>query len=214
MNIENYLLFVGASIILVLVPGPDMVYLLGRSISGGRKAGLAAVLGINLGGYVHLTAAVLGLSAIIATSAFAFSVVKWAGALYLVYIGITTLIGKSKPLQIEVDGNGGHRSGKQALQSIFWQGFISDVLNPKVAIFFLALLPQFVVESAQNKIEQLLILGVTSNMIAIAINTLIVYLSSRITTRLRANNRLASWLNNTMGGIFILLGVRLAGEKL
>ena len=191
-----------------------MVYLLGRSITGGRKAGLAAVLGINLGGYVHLTAAVLGLSAIIATSAFAFSIVKWVGALYLIYIGITTLINKSKPIKIKVDSTGGHISSQQALQSIFWQGFISDVLNPKVAIFFLALLPQFVVESAQNKTEQLLILGVTSNMIAIVINTLIVYLSSRITIRLRANNRIASWLNNAMGSIFILLGVRLASEKI
>jgi threonine/homoserine/homoserine lactone efflux protein len=209
MNLENYLLFVCASIALVIAPGPDMIYLLGRTITGGRKAGLVAALGVNLGGYVHLLAAVLGLSAIIAASTLAFNIVKWAGALYLLYLGAKILLGKSKPISVAADHN-----GPQNLRAIFWQGFISDVLNPKVAIFFLALLPQFVVASAANHTQQLFILGLTSNMIAIIINMLIVYLSARITARLRENPTLGAWLNHVMGAIFISLGIKLASEKL
>jgi threonine/homoserine/homoserine lactone efflux protein len=209
MNLENYLLFVCASIVLVLAPGPDMIFLLGRTITGGRKAGLVAALGVNLGGYVHLLAAVFGLSAIIAASTLAFNIVKWAGALYLLYLGMKTLFGKNKTISIDTESG-----GPQNLRAIFWQGFISDVLNPKVAIFFLALLPQFVVASAPNHTEQLLILGLTSNMIAIIINVLIVYLSARITLRLRENPTVGAWLNHIMGVVFVGLGVKLAREKL
>jgi threonine/homoserine/homoserine lactone efflux protein len=167
-----YWIFVGAAVVLVLAPGPDMAYMLTRTIAQGRKAGIVAAIGINVGAYVHVLAAVLGLSAILATSSFAFTLVKWIGACYLVWIGIQALtrsasinLKESAPVQVNV-------------RTIFWQGFLSDVLNPKVALFFLAFLPQFVDFGAGNEIHQLLILGVTCNVIAISINLILVYFAS------------------------------------
>jgi threonine/homoserine/homoserine lactone efflux protein len=208
MTLHSYLLFVGASIVLVLVPGPDMIYMLSRCIAQGRKAGLMSAIGFNLGGYVHLTAAVLGLSAVLATSAFAFNVVKWVGAAYLVYLGLSTLLSKGSALEIDAQG----LSGRSA-RTILWQAFLSDVLNPKVALFFLALLPQFVSADAAHPTLQIIFLGVTANVIAIAGNISLVLLSTSVTRALRRNGALAGWLRRAMGVTFVGLGVRLAVEK-
>jgi threonine/homoserine/homoserine lactone efflux protein len=175
MSLEIYLTFVCASIVLCIVPGPDMIYLLGRSIAQGRKAGMYAALGINAGAYVHLTAAVLGLSAILATSSIAFTIVKWIGAAYLVYLGVSTILAKRTALVIE-SNTLLHINNK----AIFWQGFLSDVLNPKVAIFFLAILPQFADPNATHPTVQLLVLGVTLNIIGIVTNIIYVYFSSSL----------------------------------
>jgi threonine/homoserine/homoserine lactone efflux protein len=208
MTLHSYLLFVGASIVLVLVPGPDMIYMLSRCIAQGRKAGLMAAVGFNLGGYAHLTAAVLGLSALLATSAVAFTVVKWIGAAYLIYLGISVLRSKSGP--IEVNGRG---LTQVSARTILWQAFLSDVLNPKVAMFFLALLPQFVSPHAAHPTLQIILLGVTVNMIAIAGNIVLVLLSSSVTGALRRNTSAAAWLHKAMGVTFVALGLRLATEK-
>ncbi len=209
IDLHDYFLFIGASILLCIVPGPDMLYLLGRSIVQGKRAGVIAALGINLGGYCHLFAAIGGLSAILATSSFAFSVVKMAGAAYLCYLGVQAFRGRGTGS--EVDTRGVSRlSGK----AVFWQGFWSDVLNPKVAVFFLALLPQFVVPENGNTLFQLLVLGFTVNIIAVAINILIVYSSSSFTAALRSNVELSSWLNRALGALLIGLGLRLANEEL
>ena len=208
MDLQNYWLFVCASVILCIVPGPDMIYLLGRSIAQGRKAGVAAAIGINLGGYFHLMAAILGISAIIATSSVAFTILKWCGALYLFYIGLQALLSK----ECSIVGNG-NNSEKLPLKTIFWQGFISDALNPKVAIFFVSLLPQFVQPEAGNTLNQLVILGLTVNIIALPINLLLVLFAHAATTHLRQSNRLSLILNKCMGTIFIGLGLRLANEQ-
>lgn len=194
--------------VLVLAPGPDMAYMLTRTIAQGRKAGVVAAIGINVGAYVHVLAAVLGLSAILATSSFAFTIVKWAGACYLVWIGIQAL---TRSASIDLQANAPVELNARA---IFWQGFLSDVLNPKVALFFLAFLPQFVDHGAGNEIEQLLILGVTCNVIAICMNLMLVYFASAATARLRRDQRLTRWLHRAMGTVFIALGIRLANEKL
>ncbi len=185
-----------------------MVYLLSRSIAQGRRAGVAAALGINAGGYIHLLAAVSGLSAILLTSAAAFTVVKWAGALYLVYLGINAILSRSAALDSAPDGVSGG-----GLAAIFWQGFLSDVLNPKVAIFFLALLPQFVHGQGREAVWQLMLLGLTVNVIAIAINLVLVTISAWISGRPRANTRIRWWMQKAMGAMFIGLGVRLAAER-
>lgn len=130
--------FIVACLTLSIVPGPDMVFLLGVSISKGSKAGLLATVGINAGAYVHLIAALLGISAVLAASAWAFTLIKWVGAAYLVYLGIKTLLSKSSSITLS------HSKTSKSKSNIFWQGFLSDVLNPKVAIFYLAFLPQFV----------------------------------------------------------------------
>jgi threonine/homoserine/homoserine lactone efflux protein len=204
---QTYLLFMAAVVVLVLAPGPDMLYMLTRTIVQGRRAGVLAAVGINAGAYVHVLAAVLGISAILATSSVAFTVVKWLGAAYLVWIGLQAL--RAGPLDLE-SGEAVHLNGR----AIFWQGFLSDVLNPKVAIFFLAFLPQFVEAGSGNETRQLLILGVTCNVIAISINLVLVYFAGVATAGLRRNRKLALWLNRAMGTVFIALGIRLAREKL
>jgi threonine/homoserine/homoserine lactone efflux protein len=204
---HSYLLFVFASFVLVLVPGPDMAYMLARCIAQGRRAGVLAALGFNLGGFVHLTAAVLGLSTILATSAFAFSVVKWLGAAYLIYLGLGAIWGNQGPLVI--NANATLRDGR----TILWQAFLSDALNPKVAMFFLALLPQFVDAKGPHPTLQILLLGVTVNMIALPTNMLLVFCSAGLTESLRRNAAISRWLQKGLGALFVALGVRLAAEK-
>jgi len=208
MTLHSYLLFVGASIVLVLVPGPDMIYMLSRCIAQGRKAGLMAAIGFNLGGYAHLIAAVLGLSAVIATSVTAFTVVKWLGAGYLIYLGISTLRSKTGPINLDTRSVAG-----PSATTILWQAFLSDVLNPKVAMFFLALLPQFVNATAPHPTLRILLLGVTVNVIALVGNVILVLLSASVTASLRRNTTISAWLQRALGATFVALGLRLAVEK-
>jgi threonine/homoserine/homoserine lactone efflux protein len=205
----SYGLFVLAGLALILVPGPDMLFMLGRSIAQGRRAGVVAALGINAGGYVHLAAAITGLSAILLTSALAFTIVKWIGAAYLIWLGISALRDRATAPSLSA----GEMPAKR-LGAVFVQGFLSDVLNPKVAIFFLALLPQFVDLKAGHPVAQLLLLGLTVNMLAIAVNLILVLLSARISRNLRGNPRIARRLQSAMGILFIALGARLATERL
>ncbi|HEY2531964.1 MAG TPA: LysE family translocator [Xanthobacteraceae bacterium] len=208
MTLHGYFLFVFASVVLVIVPGPDMLYMLARCIAQGRKAGVLAALGFNLGAYVHLTAALLGLSAILATSAFAFTVVKWLGAVCLVYLGVGILRSKQVPLVISATG-----PTSRDRRTILWQAFLSDVLNPKVAMFFLALLPQFINMKGTRPTLQILLLGVTVNMIALPTNIVLVLCSAKLTESLRRNTALSRWLQKGMGALFVALGLRLAVEN-
>jgi len=208
MSPHAYLLFVAASFVLVLVPGPDMAYMLTRTLAQGRRAGVMAALGINAGAYVHLIAAVAGLSALLLASATAFLIVKWAGAAYLVYLGVRALLSRAATSELA----GGELRGR-SLRAVFWQGFWSDVLNPKVAVFYVALLPQFVEPAAGHPTAQLILLGVTSNVLAIAINLVLVMLAARLTAGLRRNATVALWLQRTMGALFVGLGLRLAAAK-
>lgn len=207
MNWHTYTLFIIASLILNLVPGPDMLFLLGRAVAQGRRSGLCAAFGINLGAYVHLAAAITGLSAILMTSATAFTVVKWIGAAYLVYLGIRTLQAGQSALHFQ-DEN----SAKRANHFIFWQGFLSDVLNPKVALFYLALLPQFLSADSRHPAQELLLLGITGNMVGISVSVTLVFASMAITMNLRRNETIASWLQKAMGAMFVGLGIKLVTE--
>ena len=211
MDLNTYIWFIGAVVILVIVPGPDMAYMLARTIAQGRSAGVLAAVGINAGAYVHVLASVVGLTAILAASSVAFTTLKWLGVGYLMWIGIQALISKSGPLDIETEP-----SKHFQRRAIFWQGFWSDVLNPKVGIFFLAFLPQFIDVHSPNMgiTQQLLLLGITCNVVAIFINVILVCFASSLTSRLRESKRVTAWLNKAMGAIFITLGVRLASERL
>lgn len=209
MTLHNYLLFVFASILLVLMPGPDMVYMLARCIAQGRKAGVLAALGFNLGGFVHLTGAVLGLSAILASSSAAFTVVKWLGAAYLVYLGIGALRSRQANPAVAAAGALPGLSGKTILR----QAFLSDMLNPKVALFFLAFVPQFVDAKGSHPTLQILLLGLTVNLISLSGNILLVYFCAGLTKTLRRNSSISVWLQKGMGALFIALGLRLAAEK-
>jgi threonine/homoserine/homoserine lactone efflux protein len=148
------------------------------------------------------------LSAILATSAAAFSVVKWLGAIYLVYLGVMALADTSSLVQLDAQTGSGRGN-----RTILWQAFVSDVLNPKVAVFFLALLPQFVGTRPSHPTLQILFLGVTVNVIALVGNIVLVALSASVTGALRRNRSVAGWLRRLLGATFVALGVRLAVEK-
>ncbi|MWL89563.1 LysE family translocator [Cupriavidus sp. SW-Y-13] len=209
MSIHTYMLFIGASVVLCLVPGPDMLFLLGQTVAKGRAAGLSAALGINLGAYVHLLAAITGLSALILASATAFAVVKFAGAAYLIYLGWTAIRAKGGFALPEDVG-----LQKTVLRRIFWQGFLSDVLNPKVALFYIALLPQFVSAQDSDAMTQLVVLGVTGNMVGIATSVIYVFVASKMTAILRRSPTISAWMTKLMGAMFVSLGAKLATEKL
>jgi threonine/homoserine/homoserine lactone efflux protein len=205
---QTYASFVVAVVVLCVIPGPDMAYLLGRTVTQGRRAGVVAALGINTGGYAHVAATVLGLSAILAASSVAFTLVKLIGAGYLVWIGIRTFASASK-----VRNPGDFAAQPTRLRRVFFEGFLSDALNPKVSLFFLVFLPQFVDRTLDVAIPlQLLLLGVACNVIALGINLLLVLLASRVSSSLRECGGVRRWLDRCVGGLFIALGFRLASQ--
>ncbi len=149
---STLLVFLGATLLLLVIPGPAVLYIVTRSVTQGRRAGLVSVLGIHLGSLVHVAAAVAGLSALIAASATAFAVVKFAGAGYLIYLGIMAFRSAGKP-------EGLPRPDPMSMRRVFWQGAIVNILNPKTALFFLAFVPQFVDPALGNTTLQLVVLG-------------------------------------------------------
>jgi threonine/homoserine/homoserine lactone efflux protein len=211
IDLHTYLLFIGAAFVLVIAPGPDMGYMLAITVAQGRAAGFLAAAGINAGAYVHVFASVAGLTAVLAASSVAFTVIKCAGACYLVWIGYRALTSKGDTKKVE-----GAPPPKLRRRSIFWQGFWSDVLNPKVAVFFLAFLPQFVdvTNETVGVTQQLLLLGVTCNVVAICTNLVLVCFTGAMTSRLRQSQRFATWMHKAMGAIFVVLGLRLASQRL
>jgi threonine/homoserine/homoserine lactone efflux protein len=204
VTLDRYLLFVAGSVLLVVSPGPDMAYLLARCVAQGRKAGIVAALGFNAGGYFHLAAALLGLSAMLAASPRAFTAVKWLGAAYLIYLGVRALFSRRPEALFPADDDSPRR-----LRVVFRQAFLSDVLNPKVGVFFLAFLPQFV-DPGEGRTRQLVLLGITVCMIALLINVPLVFVASRVSERLRRSGGTAHWLTRLMGAVFIAIGLQVA----
>ena len=194
--------FVISGLLLNITPGADSLYIATRSASQGMRAGVAAVVGIGLGCCVHIVAAALGLSAVLATSARAFTVVKWVGAAYLVYLGLSMLrhptpAQRSAPLT------------SAPLRRIVAQGFLTNVLNPKVALFFLAFLPQFVLPSAANKPLAFLFLGLIFAVNGVLWCLFLAWAAARVGT-LGVGPRAALWLSRGVGALFVVLGLRLA----
>ncbi|MFD1624050.1 LysE family translocator [Azospirillum griseum] len=197
--------FLTTAVLLNLSPGPDMAFILGHTVKGGARAGTAAMVGIWTGAFGHVLLAALGLSAIVAASALAFSVVKWVGVAYLLWIGVQALRSHGGAF-LAPDGS----AEPPNLWAVYRQGVLIDLLNPKVAIFFLAFLPQFVVEGAGPVWAQILLHGVLVIAVAVVVEPPLVLLGDRITARLRGNQRLAQWLDRTLGALLIGLGLRLA----
>jgi threonine/homoserine/homoserine lactone efflux protein len=198
-------LFVLSALLLNITPGPDTLYILGRSGSQGWRAGAVAALGIGAGALVHVCAAALGLSAILAASATAFSVVKYLGAAYLLYVGIALIRSSDAPPEVS---NAAVRS--VSLRNIFLQGFLTNVLNPKVALFFLAFLPQFVAADAPSKPLAFLFLGAIFDFNGTIWNLAVAWSAARISGRLRPGVSFKKWFNRCVGGVFVGVGLRLA----
>jgi threonine/homoserine/homoserine lactone efflux protein len=196
-------LFVLAGLLLNITPGPDTLYIVGRSTLQGSRAGALAALGIGAGLFAHTVAAAVGLSALLAASASAFTVLKWVGAAYLVYVGVSLMMARPA-----------HQRRTPALstaklRTVFLQGFLTNLLNPKVALFFLAFLPQFVDPSATNKAFALLFLGFVFNFNGTLWNLFIAWSATRLASRFNGSGRFALWLNRTVGALFLYLGFRL-----
>ncbi len=208
-SLLHWATFFSAAFLLNLAPGPDIAFILGRTVAGGRRAGFAAMFGIWSGAFIHVLAAAAGLSAILATSALAFSLVKWLGAAYLIWLGIQAL-----------RAGGGHfvkesaAGPQEAAGAIFRQGMLVAVLNPKVAIFFLAFLPQFVVPGAGPVAAQLFLHGLLIIAVAALVEPLLVLAADGLTRKLRQSPRFGLWLERVLGGLLIALGVKLAASKI
>ena len=202
---EQFLAFLVAALVLNLSPGVDHVYVLSRTLAQGRLVGFMSSWGVCTGAMVHVVAAALGLSAILAASATAFTVVKVVGAAYLVWLGIQAL--RSKGLAIQAEDLARDGEAPVTPWASFRQGVLIDVLNPKVAIFFLAFLPQFVDASRGAAWWQILFLGAVVVLIAFVWEAVLVFGVGFIAGWLQRQRRAATWLNRGMGGTFVGLGV-------
>ena len=196
--------FLTAAVLLNLSPGPDIAFILGQAARNGRRGGFTAMFGIWSGAFLHVVMAAVGLSAILATSAIAFSIVKWLGAAYLVWLGIQALRSQGGSFVAE------EKSNASKGRSVYWQGVVVSTLNPKVAIFFLAFLPQFVVEGAGPVSAQLFLHGLLIIAVAALIEPPLVLAGSRLAAALRDNQRIGLWMDRGLGALFVSLGVSLA----
>ncbi len=204
-GISNFGLFLGAVLLLNATPGPDTAYIVGRSLAQGRAAGLMSALGISVGCCVHAFASAVGLSAVLAASATAFMLIKLAGGIYLVYLGMRMLLAKPSAATAA-----GAARDVRSLRTIFWQALVTNVLNPKVILFFLAFIPQFVRTDAPQKTLGFLLLGVAFALISMGWNSGTAFLAGTLARRAGRNPRVKLWLERTVGATFVALGTRLA----
>jgi threonine/homoserine/homoserine lactone efflux protein len=206
-GIHNFALFIATGILLNLTPGPDTIYILGRSMAQGRRAGIASAFGICVGSIFHTCAAALGLSAVLATSAWAFTLVKVAGGAYLIFLGIRAFFERDQELSLPAQFK------RRGPGPAFRQGIVTNTLNPKVALFYLAFLPQFIDANAPSKTVAFLVLGLTFVVTGTAWCLVLAWFSSAFSARLRGSAAIRAWLNRTVGTLFVFLGLRLAFAK-
>lgn len=204
-GIENYAGFLAAAIILNLTPGADTLYILTRSIAQGSRAGLVSVAGIMSGCVVHVLAAAFGLSLILTTSATAFFLVKWAGAIYLIFLGIRALTTRAPAFETQSS-----RFSNKDLVAIYRQGMITNILNPKVALFFLSFLPQFINPANTDGPLPFLFLGGTFLVTGTLWCLVLTRTATRMTRMLRENAGIGMWMQKLSGIVFIGFGVSLA----
>src|SRR5688500_11849699 len=200
------LLFSAAALALIVVPGPAVLYIVAQSIDRGRLAGVVSALGVAVGGLVHVTAATIGLSSLLVSSATAFSVVKYAGAAYLIGMGLWTIARRR-------DEEPAAAPSERRLRRRFWQGVIVNVLNPKTALFFLAFLPQFVDPAGGSAAAQLAVLGLVFVALAVTSDCLWALAAGTASERLRASRRFRDVQRYVSGSVFVGLGALTAATK-
>jgi threonine/homoserine/homoserine lactone efflux protein len=203
MTTHGLALFVVAGLLLNVTPGPDVLYIVARAASQGRTAGFVSALGIGAGGLLHISAAVAGVSTLMMRLPAAYEVVRWLGAAYLLYLGVRALVRKAPAAELQ-------RLESQKLGRVFWQGFLTNALNPKVALFFAAFLPQFVDPARGSLPVQFLLLGLIFNVNGTIVNLAYAALASSAGTWLRGRLGAGRVLDRLTGLLFIGLGIRLA----
>ncbi|HVX79106.1 MAG TPA: LysE family translocator [Bradyrhizobium sp.] len=208
LGIHDLWLFILSGLLLNITPGPDTAYIVGRSLQIGWRGGAAAAIGIGGGCLVHVFGAAIGLSALLMASSSAFALVKWIGAAYLGFLGAKLLL--SCPHAFDATGRTTCSDDVPSLRQVFWQGALTNVLNPKVALFFLAFLPQFVAADSPHKAAAFLLLGLifVGNGTAWCLG--VAALAARAAGRIRRSSRILPWINRALGGLFIYLGIRVA----
>lgn len=207
LGIHHYWLFLATAVLLIITPGQDTFFILGRSLTGGRRSGIYAALGISAGTVIHTIFAALGLSALLATSPYAFTAVKLLGAAYLVYIGIRALLSKDSGLPRDAAlVSGDHWSA-------FRQGILTNLLNPKVALFFLALLPQFIAAGSTQKVLAFLALGLSFVTLGAVWCVMLAVAAASLRAVFLRRPSMTQWMNRIAGTLFIALGIRLAAAR-
>lgn len=203
------LLFIVAGWLLNLTPGPDVLYIVSSALKSGVRAGIVAALGIVSGCFMHVFAAALGVGALLATSATAFAVLKWVGAAYLMWMGVKLLLAKGGGSSIVPAGVSAEVVAVN-LWRVFRQGFLTNVLNPKVALFFLAFVPQFIAPGTEDKVSAFLLLGLLFNLNSLPINFGYAWLAGWASRRVGAVQRAMHWMDRAAGVMFVGFGLRLA----
>jgi len=204
LGIHDFWLFIVAGLLLNVTPGPDTLYVVGRGVQMGWRGGAVAALGISAGCFVHVFAAAIGLSALLAASSAAFIVVKLIGAAYLLFVGVRMLLARPAPASEASAGLAG-----LSLRQVFWQGVLTNALNPKVALFFLAFLPQFVDAAWPTKAPAFVALGLVFIVNGTLWNLAMAALVARA-GRIRQSGGAVLWVNRVLGGVFVALGIRVA----
>ncbi len=208
LGIHDLALFIVSGLLLNMMPGPDSLLIMLRSGSQGWRAGSMAALGIGTGTMVHVLAAALGLSALLSASAELFAVIKLMGALYLVYLGVSMLWQSGTSTSVD----GAVVVPALPYGRIFRQGLLTNVLNPKVALFFLAFVPQFIEPASPQKAMAFIVLGCIFNLNGMIWCHLLAFSTAFASRKVRLPARVATWLNRVMGGLFVGLGIKLAVE--
>jgi threonine/homoserine/homoserine lactone efflux protein len=203
---ETLLVFSAAALALIVVPGPAVLYIVAQSIDRGRLAGVVSALGVATGGLVHVTAATIGLSSLLVSSATAFTVVKYAGAAYLIGMGLWTILHGR-------EANEAAAPSERRLRRRYWQGVVVNVLNPKTALFFLAFLPQFVDPESGSAAVQLAVLGLVFVVLAVASDCVWALAAGTASARLRDSRRFLAVQRYVSGSVFVGLGALTATAK-
>jgi RhtB (resistance to homoserine/threonine) family protein len=203
--------FVAAVFLLNITPGPDTAYIVGRSVAQGRRAGILSALGISAGCSVHVIASAFGLTALLAASATAFTVIKVVGAIYLIYLGVRLIMTKPDPAAAQPDATA--RGADKSLRQLFAQGFLTNVLNPKVVLFFVSFFPQFVAADSPSKTLAFLTLGAVFATMSTIWCCIVAWVAGTVTARFSGKPGVKKWLDRGVGSAFVGLGLKLAAMQ-
>ena len=206
IDLATYLTYIAVVFGLFLIPGPAVLLVLARSISGGRRVGVATGLGVACGDLIHATLATLGLSAILMTSALAFEIVKYAGVAYLVFLGIRSFLERSEDLTLG-------RTKRIGMAQAFRQAILAEALNPKTALFFLAFLPQFIKPDNGSVVAQFAILGLTFAVMSAMFTAVLAGASGSVAAWVNGHRQIGRWQGKVIGSIYLALGARLALQQ-
>lgn len=204
IELTQIVIFIGASFLLCLAPGPDNIYVLTQGITKSKKAAIVTTLGLCSGLIIHTSAAALGISVIFQTSELAFNIVKYLGALYLLYIAYQAFKYRNEPLDLSVENS------SSQLKKLFFKGFIMNILNPKVSIFFLAFLPQFVNTEAGNIPMQMIILGIIFMIMTMIVFSSIGITANLLSAKLQKSPSIVKIMNILTSTVLVALGIKLA----